>query len=85
MSSSGGGWGPDGRLYLTGHDRAELYALRLPASGSTLEYLATIAIPPIEGQAIDWDDSDPGVLYGVLRRTGEIIALRVLPASSSMR
>ncbi|MCR5877207.1 hypothetical protein [Phenylobacterium sp. J367] len=31
MSSSGGGWGPDGRLYITGHDHPELYVLALPA------------------------------------------------------
>jgi hypothetical protein len=85
MSSSGGGWGPDGQLYLTGHDRAELYVLRIPSDGATLEYVQTIAIPPIEGQGIDWDDSEPGVLYGIARRSGRIIAVRVLPASPRLR
>lgn len=48
MSSSGGGWGPDGLLYVTGHDHPELYVLRLPKGGSTLDHLATISAP-IEG------------------------------------
>ena len=30
MSNSGGSWGPDGFLYLTGHDPAEIYKMRLP-------------------------------------------------------
>ena len=33
MSNSGGSWGPDGFLYLTGHDPAELYRMRLPKAG----------------------------------------------------
>lgn len=36
MSNSGGSWGPDGRLYLTGHERSELYAVSLPKAGSVL-------------------------------------------------
>jgi hypothetical protein len=77
MSASGGGWGPDGQLYLTGHDSAELYALKVPAQAAVLQYIRTIAIAPIEGQAIDWDESAPGTLYGISRRTSEVIALRV--------
>lgn len=83
MSASGGGWGPDGRLYLTGHDRAELYVLRVPAEAAVLEHVHTIAIAPIAGQAIDWDESAPGVLYGISRRSREVIALRVLPAAAA--
>ena len=44
MSNSGGSWGPDGFLYLTGHDLGELYKMRLPTSGSVLELVATIPI-----------------------------------------
>jgi hypothetical protein len=83
MSASGGGWGPDGQLYLTGHDRAELYVLRVPAQKAVLEHVRTIAIPPIDGQSIDWDETAPGVLYGIARRTGEVFALRVLPATGA--
>ena len=35
MSNSGGSWGPDGKLYVTGHDNAELYVMELPEIGSS--------------------------------------------------
>lgn len=68
MSNSGGSWGPDGFLYLTGHDLGELYKMRLPKSGSVLEWVATIPID-VRGQGIAWDRSDAGVIYGVVRAT----------------
>ncbi|MFC7378388.1 hypothetical protein [Brevundimonas sp. GCM10030266] len=76
MSISGGGWGPDGRLYLSGHDLPELYAVDLPAGGGVLRHLETFGIEA-EGQAIDWDESEPGMLYGITRRTREVLAMRV--------
>ncbi|RYG04104.1 MAG: hypothetical protein EON94_02730 [Caulobacteraceae bacterium] len=79
MSSSGGGWGPDGRLYITGHDHPELYILTLPKGGAVLDHVGTIGVP-VEGQAIDWDESQPGVLYGISRANREVLAMRVLPA-----
>lgn len=75
-SSSGGGWGQDSLLYVTGHDRPELYVLRLPAAGSTLDYVATIAVP-IAGQAIAWDPSQPRVLFGITRLKREVVEMRV--------
>ncbi|WP_370690099.1 hypothetical protein [Phenylobacterium sp.] len=77
MSVSGGGWGPDGRLYLSGHDHPELYVMALPAGGGVLDHTATIGMDA-EGQAIDWDESQPGMLYGITRRTREILAMRVV-------
>lgn len=68
MSNSGGSWGPDGYLYLTGHDPAELYRMRLPKSGSVLE-VADIIPMNIRGQGIAWDKSQPGVIYGIIRAT----------------
>ena len=50
MSSSGGSWGDDGLLYVTGHDARELYVLRLPERGPVLDYVTTIDVP-FEGQA----------------------------------
>ncbi len=76
MSISGGGWGPDGRLYLSGHDRPELYVMRLPQGGGVLDHLDTIGMEA-EGQGVDWDESESGVLYGITRRTREILAMRV--------
>ena len=68
MSNSGGSWGPDGYLYLTGHDPAEVYKMRLPKAGSVLELVDTIPAN-IRGQGIAWDRSDRGVLYGIIRAT----------------
>ena len=42
MSNSGGAWGEDGRLYVTGHDEAAVFALSLPTAGS---------VPPAPGGA----------------------------------
>jgi hypothetical protein len=68
MSNSGGSWGPDGSLYLTGHDLPEIYRVRIPEAGSVLELEEILPIE-IRGQGIAWDRSQPGVLYGVLRAT----------------
>jgi hypothetical protein len=66
MSNSGGSWGHDGYLYLSGHDPAEIYRMRLPSAGSTLELVDVIPMN-IRGQGIAWDRSDPGVIYGIIR------------------
>ena len=76
MSISGGGWAPDGRLYLSGHDLPELYAVTLPKGGATLDYAGTYAMAA-EGQAIDWDESTPGVFWGITRKGGEMIEMRL--------
>ncbi len=75
MSNSGGSWGPDDRLYLTGHDAAEIYAVRLPEDRRVLEFLETIPAP-IAGQGIAWDRSAPGILYGIVRQRHEVTASR---------
>ena len=77
QSCSGGGWGPDGHLYCTGHDRAEVYQLELPRAGSTLVLKQTIPVE-ITGQGIAWDKSRPGVLYGISRPKKQVVAFRVL-------
>jgi hypothetical protein len=75
-SNSGGAWGEDGLLYLTGHDAPELYVVRLPSAGSVLEHVATIAIP-VAGQAVAWDRSRPRVLYGINRKSAEVVAMQI--------
>jgi hypothetical protein len=69
---------PDGRLYLSGQDLAELYAVAIPDGGGVLYHLATLPVEA-EGQAIDWDESDKGVLYGITRRTREILRMKAPP------
>jgi hypothetical protein len=68
MSNSGGSWGPDGFLYLSGHDPAELYKMALPSAGSVLELVEIVPLN-IRGQGIAWDRSRPGVIYGIVRAT----------------
>jgi hypothetical protein len=75
-SCSGGSWGPDGLLYVTGHDAKELYVLRLPRLGSVLEYVTTIDVP-FEGQSWAWDPAEPRVIYGIIRRTREVVVARI--------
>lgn len=68
MSNSGGSWGPDGFLYLTGHDPAELYRVRFPKAGSVLE-LADVIPMNIRGQGVAWDRANPGTIAGIIRAT----------------
>jgi hypothetical protein len=78
---SGGDWGDDGFLYVTGHDAPELYVMRLPRQGVLLEHMATIEVP-IEGQGWAWDRSllpDQRVIYGISRRNREIVAAQIPP------
>lgn len=84
MSISGGGFGPDGNLWLSGHDLPELYVTRLPKGGATLDHIATVPMEA-EGQAIDWDESQPGVLWGISRKSRALIAMRVAAIDSRGR
>lgn len=81
MSNSGGSWGPDGYLYLSGHDLPEVFKVKLPEAGSILEVIETIPLVNVEnpqtiddlsirGQGIAWDRSGAGnYLYGIIRAT----------------
>lgn len=75
-SSSGGGFGPHGKLYVTGHDARELYVLSLPAGGGEMSWEDTIPISAA-GQAFAWDHSKPGTLFSVQRKTREVIESQV--------
>ena len=76
-SNSGGAFGPDGLLYATGHDAAEVYALRVPAAGLALELVETV---PAEatGQGIAWDPAAPDVLWTIRRDSREVVASRLV-------
>jgi outer membrane protein assembly factor BamB len=77
-SASGGTWGADGRLYVTGHDRPELYVLEAPKGGGVLKLVALAPIP-VSGQAIAFDRGAKGVLFGVNRATREVVGFRLAP------
>jgi hypothetical protein len=72
MSNSGGSWGPDGRLYCTGHDHPELYVLEFPRAGSRLELVETIPIDNT-GQGIAWDRSNPGTIYTIRKADRQVV------------
>lgn len=77
MSNSGGSWGDDGLLYITGHDNAEIYAMALPEAGSVLVLKNTLPVSA-EGQGIAWDRSEPGVMYTIVRSKTEVVVSKLL-------
>ncbi len=72
-SASGGAW--NGRhLTVTGHDRKEVYVLRIPEAGSRLIHVGTFAFPST-GQAIQWDKA-AGTLWSIDRARRELVESR---------
>lgn len=71
-SNSGGAWGPDDRLYVTGHDATEVYLLERSQAGGTLRLTNTLDFPG-QGQGIAWDPAEPNVLYGIRRTDRQIV------------
>jgi hypothetical protein len=78
MSNSGGSWGPDGRLWLTGHDLGEAYVMEPPTAGSELRWIATVELPGVEGQGIAWDlSSREPTLWAIKRSTKQVLQFEV--------
>ena len=78
MSNSGGSWGPDGMLYLTGHDLGEIYVMRIPDAGSILNWVATVKVPVLEGQGIAWDRSMPGrYLWAINKGDRKVLKIKM--------
>jgi hypothetical protein len=75
-SSSGGNFGPDRHLYITGHDAQELYVMDLPVADDVWAWKTAIPISA-HGQAFAWDRSEGSVLYSIDRKTHEVIVSRV--------
>ncbi len=72
-SNSGGCWNQKGELYITGHDRKEIYVMSLPESGSTLRHLRTIeTINAGQGFSIE-KVNEKEVLYGISKEEKAII------------
>lgn len=80
-SNSGGAFGPKGRLFVTGHDHAELYVLSVGEKPGELVHQATIKAP-IAGQGIAWDRVKPHTLYGIVRRNREVVRMTLSPADN---
>lgn len=80
MSNSGGSWGPDGYLYLTGHDHPEIYVVAAPDAGAELAWIATVAVDGLNGQGIAWDRSTGDrELWAVQREDRQVLRL-AMPA-----
>ncbi len=77
MSNSGGSWGSDSLLYCTGHDRSEVYALKLPRQGSVLELVEIIPMG-ILGQGIAWDRFEQNTIYGIKNQDRLVVAFRLI-------
>lgn len=78
MSNSGASWGPDGRLWLTGHDLGEAYVMEPPNAGSELRWIATVELPGLEGQGISWDlSSHEPTLWAIKRSTKQVLQCKV--------
>lgn len=80
MSNSGASWGPDGLLYCTGHDNHEVYVMRLPRQGSTLELVRVVPVASY-GQGIAWDRT-PGAewdLWGILKERRQVVMTTLEP------
>ncbi|MEM5518023.1 hypothetical protein WNY37_13785 [Henriciella sp. AS95] len=71
QAASGGEIGPDGLLYLMGHDRKEIYVVAKPSMGPKLIHVATIDIGA-EGQAFAFDTDGSRHLVAISRPNGEI-------------
>ncbi|MBL9192648.1 MAG: hypothetical protein JNJ82_09830 [Opitutaceae bacterium] len=82
FSISGGAVGPDGFLFVTGHDEKELCVLEFPTSASTLRWVATIPMTA-EGQAFAWDPAEPGVIHLILKGARQVITGRVGRSSTT--
>jgi len=78
MSNSGGSWGTDGYLYLTGHNYPEIYVMRVPETGSTLDWVATVAVPGLDGQGIAWDrTATDRELWAILRNNRQVLRIQM--------
>ena len=77
-ASSGGAIGPDGWLYLLGHDRPEMYVVGRPPMGPVLVHIATIALEA-EGQAFSWAKSGGRVVFTIDRRQHLVRTIEIPP------
>ncbi len=84
MSTSGGAWGADGLLYISGHSQTELYVLRLPGEGAVLEWVATIPVP-FEGQAWAFSNRAERIVFAIRRPLGQVVEVALPEAGAHPR
>jgi hypothetical protein len=79
-AASRGAIGPDGLLYLLGHDRPEMYVVARPLMGPTMIHLATIELEA-EGQAFSWAKDGSRTIFAIDRRKHLVRTIDVPPVS----
>ena len=73
-SNSGGNWSKDGKLYITGHDKREMYIMKLPDIGYTLQLLQVVSVVnPGQAIAIDRWQEKRKIFYSVNREDNAVI------------
>jgi len=80
MSNSGGSFGPDGWLYVTGHDASAAYLIKIPEAGSVLIWVGTVELPDIAGQGIAWVrevKASHASLWGISRESRQLVGMKV--------
>ena len=85
-AASGGAIGPDGWLYLLGHDRPEMYVVARPPMGPTMIHVATIDLEA-EGQAFAWAQDGSRTIFTIDRRKGLVRTIEVpaiVPADAAV-
>lgn len=76
-SNSGGFILRDGTIFCTGHDEPEIYVLKFPKTGYTLQWVGTIPMGA-EGQGISYEEEEGSLLiYGIIKKDGKVIVTRV--------
>jgi hypothetical protein len=73
-AASGGAIGPDGLLYVLGHDRPEMYVFAKPLRGPVLQHVATIGVEA-EGQAFAFAADGSRRIAAVDRRKGYVLLI----------
>ena len=73
-AASGGAIGPDGLLYVLGHDRPEMYVLARPSMGPTMLHVATISLEA-EGQAFAF--AEGRTIFAIDRRHGRVLQIAI--------
>lgn len=73
-AASGGAIGPDGLLYVLGHDRPEIYVLARPVMGPILVHVATISVEA-EGQAFSFAEARN--IFAIDRRAGRVLQIEL--------
>ena len=77
-SNSGGAMGSGGLVYCTGHDKPEIYVLKIPESGYTLTHVKTIPVSMYgQGIALDHSVKNKEIIYGINRAASTVIVQEV--------